>query len=142
MGSIRKYVVIGVTIIGICLSCNSMASADEEGKALEAAKTWVTLIDEGRYDASWETAAVYFKNAITKDKWGQMLTAGRKPLGKLVSREIQSKTYKKSLPGAPDGEYVIIQFSTSFENEISGIETITIMLDSDGKWRTSGYYFK
>ena len=142
MGSIRKYVIIGVAILGICLSCNSMASADEEGKALEAAKTWVTLIDEGRYDASWETAAVYFKNAITKDKWGQMLTAGRKPLGKLVSREIQSKTYKKSLPGAPDGEYVIIQFSTSFENEISGIETITIMLDSDGKWRTSGYYFK
>lgn len=119
-----------------------MASADEEGKALEAAKAWVILVDEGRYDASWETAAVYFKNAITKDKWGQMLTAGRKPLGKLVSREIQSKTHTKSLPGAPDGEYVIIQFSTSFENEISGIETITIMLDSDGKWRTSGYYFK
>ena len=47
-----------------------------------------------------------------------------------------------SIPGAPDGEYVVIQFKTSFENKKSGIETVTPMLDKDGKWRVSGYYIK
>ncbi len=119
-----------------------MASEDKESKAVKAANTWVALIDQGKYDESWMTAAVYFKNAITKQKWEQTLTAVRRPLGKLVAREIKSKVYTKSLPGAPDGEYVVIQFTTSFENKISGIETITPMLDKDGQWRVSGYYIK
>jgi len=94
------------------------------------------------YGESWETAALYFKNAITKEKWEQTLTAVRKPLGQLVSRDLSSKTYMSSIPGAPDGEYVVIQFKTSFENKKSGIETVTPMLDKDGKWRVSGYYIK
>ncbi len=47
-----------------------------------------------------------------------------------------------SLPGAPDGEYVVIQYNTEFENKKVAIETITPMLDDDGKWRVSGYYIK
>jgi predicted SnoaL-like aldol condensation-catalyzing enzyme len=66
----------------------------------------------------------------------------RNPLGRMVSRELISKTYSQSLPGAPDGEYVVIQFATSFENKKSAIETVTPMLDSDGEWRVSGYFIK
>ncbi len=142
MKSAKIYAVIGMAILGLCLSYNSMASEEKEDKAVEAAKTWLALIDEEKYGESWETAAVYFKNATTKEKWEQMLTAVREPLGKLVSRELKSKIYKKSLPGAPDGEYVVAQFTTSFENKKSGIETVTPMLDKDGKWRVSGYYIK
>ena len=142
MKSVKIYTVIGTAILGLCLSYNSMASEEKEDKAVEAAKTWLALIDEEKYGESWETAAVYFKNATTKEKWEQMLTAVREPLGKLVSRELKSKIYKKSLPGAPDSEYVVIQFTTSFENKKSGIETVTPMLDRDGKWRVSGYYIK
>jgi hypothetical protein len=48
----------------------------------------------------------------------------------------------KSLPGAPDGEYVVIQYRTSFENKNDAIETVTPMKDTDGTWRVSGYYVK
>ena len=71
-----------------------------------------------------------------------MVAAARKPLGKLVSRDLKSARYAASLPGAPDGEYVVIQFATSFENKKSAIETITPMRGADGKWRVSGYYIK
>ena len=118
------------------------AHLEDEAAAVAAAKTWLALVDEGIYGDSWETAAVYFKRAITKEKWEQMLTAVRSPLGNPVSRELSSKTYTQSLPGAPDGEYVVIQFATSFENKKSAIETITPMLDNDGEWRVSGYYIK
>lgn len=142
MKSAKMYVAIGMAILALCLSYNAIASEEKENKAVEVAEKWLTLVDEGKYSESWETAAVYFKNAITKEKWEQMLTAVRKPLGKMVSRELKSKTYNTSLPGAPDGEYVVIQFITSFENKKSGIETITPTLDRDGKWRVSGYYIK
>jgi hypothetical protein len=69
-------------------------------------------------------------------------TAARTPLGKLVSREFTSAQYASSLPGAPDGEYVVIQFATAFENKAASVETVTPMMDKDGKWRVSGYYIR
>ncbi len=138
----KIYAIIGMTILGLGFACSSMAGAEKEKAAVAAAKLWLALIDDDQYGESWETAAAYFKSAITKDKWQQTLTAVRKPLGKLVSRELSSKTYMQSLPGAPDGEYVVIQFATSFENKKSATETVTPVLDSDGIWRVSGYYIK
>ena len=142
MKGVKIYAVIGMAVLGLLLSYTSMASEEKENRAVEAAEKWLALVDEGKYGESWETAAVYFKNGITKDKWEQMLTAFRKPLGKMLSRELKSKIYRTSLPGAPDGEYVVIQFTTSFENKKHSIETVTPMLDRDGKWRVSGYYIK
>jgi hypothetical protein len=71
-----------------------------------------------------------------------MLQASRAPLGKLISRNIKSAVYKTSLPGAPDGQYVVIQFESSFEHKKSAIETVTPSLGDDGQWRASGYFIR
>jgi hypothetical protein len=99
-------------------------------------------VDAEKYSASWQDAAVYFKKAVSEDQWTQSMTAFRRPLGKVLSRTLASKNYAKTLPGAPDGEYVVIQYQTSFERKAASIETVTPMLDTDGEWRVSGYYIK
>ena len=63
-------------------------------------------------------------------------------MGKLLSRKLKSATYKTTMPGAPDGEYVVIQYDSSFEHKQAAVETVTPMLDKDGKWRVFGYYIK
>jgi len=55
---------------------------------------------------------------------------------------VQTKVFMTSLPGAPDGEYVLVQFATSFEQKKTAIETVTAMLDKDGTWRVAGDYIK
>ncbi|HEY5894810.1 MAG TPA: DUF4019 domain-containing protein, partial [Chthoniobacterales bacterium] len=60
----------------------------------------------------------------------------------LVSRKLKSAKYTKTLPGAPDGEYVILQFNTTFANKKEAVETVTPMLAQDGKWKVSGYFIK
>jgi hypothetical protein len=115
---------------------------DAEKLALAAAESWLSLVDQGKYAESWDAAAEYLKNAVSKDDFVKSLNAARKPLGKLKSREVKSKEYRTSLPGAPDGEYVVIQFKTSMENKKSAIETVTPMLDKDKKWKVSGYYIR
>jgi hypothetical protein len=57
-------------------------------------------------------------------------------------KETQIETIRHLSPGAPDGEYVVIQFETSFEKKKSSIETITPIKEKDGSWRVSGYYIK
>ena len=133
----------GLGLISLILvSVASGADVTQKKDALTAAENWLALNDKGEYGESWQEAAEYFKTAISHDQWVNTLQAVRKPLGKVNSRTAKSATYKTSLPGAPDGEYVVIQFTTSFENKKSAIETVTPMKDKDGKWRVSGYFIK
>lgn len=115
---------------------------EEEKAAIEAAKSWLALVDSSKYEESWEESATLFQGAVSKDNWVKSLQSVRAPLGNLISREVKSKEYHTTLPGAPEGEYVVIQFNTSFDNKKSAIETVTSMLDKDNEWRVSGYYIK
>jgi len=118
------------------------ATDEKEAKAIESGQQWLTLCDQANYSESWETAATYFKNAVKKEQWEQMAAAVRKPLGKVGKREVKSQKYQTTAPGAPDGEYVIIQFSTTFENKKESTETVTMMMDKDRGWRAAGYFVK
>ena len=138
-----RNIVIGFVAIIILFTpaCKGKKSAEEKA-AIVAAEKWLALVDGGEYAKSWDEAADYFKKAITKDQWTQTIKGVRPPIGKMISRKVESSTYATSLPGAPDGEYVVIIFNTSFENKKSAIETVTPMKDKDGKWRLSGYFIK
>ena len=116
--------------------------SEKEKLAVAATEKWLGIVDAGKYGESWKEAAELFRNAIKQDQWEQAVQTVRKPLGKLVSRKVKSTSYEISLPGAPDGEYVVIEFETSFENKKAAIETVTPMMDKDGKWRVSGYFIK
>jgi Protein of unknown function (DUF4019) len=70
------------------------------------------------------------------------LSGTRKPLGKLLSRKLGKAQNAKSLPGAPDGNYVVMQYDTNFSNKKNAVETVTFMQEKDGKWRAAGYYIK
>ena len=129
----------------ILLAAGSVVAADEpdlEQEAIEAAEAWLELIDAAKYDESWDNAAEYFKRVVKQEKWREMAAAARGPLGDVLSREVKATEYRTELPGAPDGEYVVIQFTTSFENKKSAVETVTPMRDRDGTWRVSGYFIR
>ena len=113
-----------------------------EKEAQVAAEQWLALIDAGKFAESWQSAASSFQSAVPQPQWQSALDSVRKPLGTLVSRQLKSAQYTKTLPGAPDGDYVVLQFDTSFSNKKEAIETITPMLDKDGKWKASGYFIK
>ncbi len=126
----------------VLMAATAVFAGDSREEALKAAELWLELVDGGEYGESWDQSAELFKAAVSKGKWEQSLDSARKPLGELIGRKVISTKYATSLPGAPDGEYVIIQFATSFTNKKSAIETVTPMKDPDGAWRVSGYYIK
>jgi hypothetical protein len=139
----KRLALIGVAIaIVLSAGISCAPNAEKEKAAVSAAENWLTLVDTGKYSESWQEAAENFRSAVKQDQWGQMLQSVRTPLGKVISRKLKTKVYKKALPGAPDGQYVVIQFETSFQNKKSAIETIITMFDKDGRWRIAGYHLK
>lgn len=128
------FVLVVAPIVGL--------SADEKTRAAEnAAVDWLALVDAMQYEASWNEAAALFKGHVSTSDWLKAITAARNPLGGVVARNLISATYATNLPGAPDGEYVVLVFQTIFQNKAQAVETVTPMLDGN-EWRVSGYYVR
>ncbi len=62
--------------------------------------------------------------------------------GRVASAETPEAAAESWLKLVDGGKYVVIQFDTVFEHKASASETVTPMLDPDGVWRVSGYFFR
>lgn len=140
-----KHARFGITaVVAMALVTVAAARAQEKPEALaqKAAESWLALVDAGKYAESWDHASPALKSQVTKAEWLEKVKAARGPLGKVQSRKLVAAKYAKDPPSAPPGEYVVIQFASSFKNLPSATETVAPMLDKDGRWRVSGYYVK
>ena len=138
----RKATIILLSFLTGYTGCRAQDNQKAVDEAVSAAEEWLALVDNEKYGESWDEAAEYFKTAVSRDQWIQSIRNARKPHGKILSRVLVSGEYKTTLPGVPEGEYVLIKFKASFEKRISLTESITPQLDKEGKWRVSGYYFR
>lgn len=141
----RAYLLLAVGTV-ICFGTAQFghlwAASQTETSAVSAARAWLSLIDGGDYSASWGEDSAYFRGAVTEQNWTTSLNGARKPLGAPTHRTMTKKQESTSLPGAPDGKYVVLSFRTAFEHKKSAIETVTFMLEDDGKWRAAGYFIR
>jgi hypothetical protein len=131
----------------VALLSGTVARGAEKVEKVEPAarknvEAWLALVDQAKYAESWEASAKLFRKAISRDKWKEAVAPVREPLGKVLSRKLKSAELKTSLPGAPDGKYVVFQFDTSFEKKKAAVETVTPMQEEDGSWKVSGYFIK
>ena len=107
-----------------------------------AATNWLAVIDAGDYLLSWRTAATLLQNSVTQPQWASTLQASRLPLGGVKSRTLKAANYSRTVPFAPDGDYVLMEYETRFEFKPLAIETLTTMKDRDNTWKVAGYFIK
>lgn len=138
----KKVLLAVVFWMGLANGSAESQTDDVSSKAMAAASAWLALTDGSKYSESWDAAALAFRSAVTRADWIKAVSAARKPLGKVRTRKIRSSTFTHSLPGVPDGEYVVLQYDTVFEKKASALETVTPMKEKDGTWRVSGYFIK
>jgi Protein of unknown function (DUF4019) len=109
--------------------------------AVKTAAAWLRLVDQGDYAQSWAEASSYFRGVVPQDKWVAMVTKVRKPLGAVTTRELILTRHETSLPDAPPGDYFVIQYKSQFAHSAM-IETVTLMLDKDGRYHVAGYFIR
>jgi hypothetical protein len=117
---------LGVILAGFLVVTVSAGADDTEqvagGEA--AALKRLALTDGSGYSQSWDQASSVFQRAISKDAWIYTLENARQPLGKIISRKVNSVRYTRSPPGAPEGEYVVMQYDTQFEQKAAASESM------------------
>lgn len=134
-----------VLIAGVVVAQESdtvAVSLAEQQTAQDTADVWIALIDSMEYAASWEGASAAFRQQVTQDQWEQGLQGALGPLGPLLSRAPQGREYTTTLPNAPEGEYVVITYGSSYAQLENAVETIVMVRNPAGVWKPAGYYVR
>jgi hypothetical protein len=134
-----------LVLLGGTLPCQAQGPAPADSalsQAQTAAGAWLALIDASQYEESWDSTAGVFRAAVTRPDWQTSLLKARAPFGAVRNRTLLGASYQTRLPGAPPGEYVVLQYEAELAGARVIVETVTPMKESDGRWRVSGYYVR
>jgi hypothetical protein len=128
-------------LIFLLLAAILLADEASEKAAQSASEPWLGLLDSAKYGESWDQASTFFKGAVTKDQWAQQVGPVREQTGKFQSRKLKSSQYVEDPPNSPPGKYVALQYDSTFASG-AFLETVFMMQEKDGTWKSSGYFVK
>lgn len=141
----RSRILIGVALMTFALgllalvlvpqisSPISATHAEQGPEVADAARQWLGLIDQGRWEDSYNGTGAAFRKLNTLQTWTAVSQKVRLPLGALVSRTLLSQ---QSLPAPPNG-YEVIKFRARYANKAEVVETVTLERE-DGRWSVVG----
>jgi len=92
----------------------------------QKALSFLELVDQGRYDDAWLSTSTLFQNLNNQDQWQSRQQAIRAGYGALSSRQIHLISYRQTYSLSPDGQYVVVQFESSYTNKADTIETVVL----------------
>ncbi|PTN12320.1 DUF4019 domain-containing protein [Nitrosomonas aestuarii] len=137
---IKQFIVLSVLLF--CATFAYTAEQDILDKVESSARSWLALTDEGLYTKGWKKASSHFQKKWPESDWVKAIDAIKKPLGSMEARYIASAGYSQGLSGFPKGEYVVVQFYTTFKHKGLAMETITLAKEKDNSWRVADYVIK
>ncbi len=109
------------------------ASAAVNADLVDAARKWLGLVDQGKWDESYRATSPAFRKLNTAKVWATTSEQVRVPLGAVISRTFLSY---ENLPAPPAG-YDVVKFRTSFANKADAVETVSLDR-AGGNWRIVG----
>jgi Protein of unknown function (DUF4019) len=110
------------------------------GDASAAADGWLEHLDAGDEAACWRGTSSLFRQMVSEEQWTEAHGKVTAVLGRPLERELRDTEHRTSVPGAPDGQYVLLTYDARFERKQEAVETVVTMLDGDGAWRVGGYF--
>ena len=104
---------------------------------------FLRLVDTKKYAESWDVASAFFKQSVSRTDWTDQVVRARDPLGDVASRTLKTSVPQKDPAGAPPGEYLLQTYETVFASQgAPRTETLALVREADGRWRTVGYFIR
>lgn len=128
-----------MTYLLLFMTSGLHAQTDNLKASAEAGLAWVAVIDAGKYEEAWDKGALTLKLRIPIKSWIAILEATRKPLGSVLSRNLVDQRTAQNPSGLPAGDYMVLIYRTDFATKKGVPELVTLVLESDGKWRGLTY---
>jgi hypothetical protein len=129
----------GIACLFFAASPQAIASAEDQiDPGLSVSKNWVSEIDDGRYEQSYDEGCDAMRLKVTEERWEQILKALRNPWGNVVDRTQTKHVYKPNGFEGTSGEFLVITYDTNFK-KMPGVTEVVVLKWEDGKWHPAGY---
>jgi len=99
-------------------------------------------IDETAAERDAAAAAEAWLALVDAAQWRESLARLHTVFGRTLHRGLSDARYTTSVSGAPDGEYVVMEYAAELERKQEAVETVVAMRDEDGAWRVGGYFVR
>ncbi|WP_395391956.1 DUF4019 domain-containing protein [Novosphingobium sp. BL-8A] len=146
-GDRPSWIIIGALLMTLALGLLALATLSQvdtpspppsaaeapRSEAVDTARQWLALVDQGRWDDSYKATGKSFQKMNTVQVWAETSRNVRVPLGAVLSRTFVSE---ENLPAPPYG-YQVVKFRTSYANKANALETVSLDRE-DGRWRVVG----
>jgi hypothetical protein len=116
-------------------------ASPEEQAAQRQALGFLGYLDGGRFADSYAYTGSLMRSQLDREAYAAKVQSSRASVGTLQGRELIDAIPTQTVPGAPDGQYIVLHYHANFSNFSDAVETITLAF-SKGYWRIVGYYIK
>ena len=130
---------VSILLALLLVACDSAETTLHEEAARNTAEQWLAKADAGDHAGNWAMTTPEFQVQIRKEDWVARQETFYQQLGRPTRRELLAAKYTASVPGTPEGEYVLIQYRRDARAGGPVLETLT-MKRSGEKWQTAGYW--
>ncbi len=142
---VKKLVACSILVASLPMAMSNETFAQDDAavkQAVAAAESFLSLLDNGKYEESWDASADAFRKAVSKDQWKAAAGQVRSGVGSMSSRKLMSGADAPKAGKNAQGEFVVVKFESAFSKLPNAIETVSPMLDKDGQYRVAGYFVK
>jgi DNA-binding CsgD family transcriptional regulator len=143
----HPWIVIGVLLMTLALGLLALAAlpatapppkpaaaaVKPNAEIVDAARQWLALVDQNRWDESYRATGASFRKMNTAQVWADVSEKMRAQFGAAKSRTFLSE---ENLPAPPYG-YEVVKFRASYANKPDAVETVTLERE-DGVWHVVG----
>ena len=133
-----------VMLASMVVAPRAAFAQDPRGAIVQkVARDWLELADALNGAATWNSAGARFQKAISTEKWTESLRRQRGPRGATMQRAVMATRFASSFPGLPEGgSYALVRFRTSYANQPTSGDDVTLELGPDNVWRVIGYVIR
>lgn len=120
-------------------SAVTMPVSSSKPASAQSAIAWLAFINDRNWAEGWRNASEMMRSQISQDLFTTSMTSAHSMLGKVVSRKFVRARATKSLPGAPDGDYELLEFKSEYEKKADAIDTVVVVKEGSG-WKVAGFF--
>jgi hypothetical protein len=102
------------------------------------AMEWLAIVDKGDFNTAYGMATKALQLTIPQNEWVTMMQVMKGSLGQVTERKVIDIRTAKDPAGAPQGDYMIFVYETTFSSGKKATEIISLQ-EYNGVWRVYSY---
>ena len=111
---------------------------EENRGARLAAMEFLTDVDDGRVEDSWDYASEMMHGILTRAEWEKGVDDARASVGELQKRDLMGAVFSKQLQSMPVGHYYTVFYVSHFE--AGWYQEKVVLSHNGGDWKLEGYW--